>query len=74
MPNHSLCAFTRVFLEAGESRELTVPISGQAFLVVDEEGAYVRGSGSYVLYVGMGQPDERTAALSGKRCVEVPVN
>lgn len=74
VPNHSLCAFTRVFLEAGESRELTVPVSGQAFLVVDEEGAHVRGSGSYVLYVGTGQPDERTASLSGKRCVEVPVN
>lgn len=73
VPNHSLCAFTRVFLKAGESRELTVPVSGQAFLVVDEEGAHVRGSGSYVLYVGTGQPDERTAALSGKRCVEVPV-
>lgn len=74
VPNHSLCAFTRVFLKAGESRELTVPVSGQAFLVVDEEGAHVRGSGSYVLYVGTGQPDERTASLSGKRCVEVLVN
>ena len=73
VPNHSLCAFTRVFLKAGESRELTVPVSRQAFLVVDEEGAHVRGSGNYVLYVGTGQPDERTAALSGKRCVEVPV-
>lgn len=73
VPNHSLCAFTRIFLEAGESRELAVPVSGQAFLVVDEEGAHVKGSGSYVLYVGTGQPDERTAALSGKRCVEVPV-
>lgn len=73
VPNHSLCAFTRVFLEAGESRELTVPVSGQAFLVVDDEGAHVKGSGRYVLYVGTGQPDERTAALSGKRCVEVSV-
>lgn len=73
VPNHSLCAFTRIFLKAGESRELTVPVSGQAFLVVNEEGAHVRGSGSYVLYVGTGQPDERTAALSGRKCVEVPV-
>lgn len=73
VPNHSLCAFTRIFLKAGESRELTVPVSGQAFLVVDEEGVHVRGSGSYVLYVGTGQPDERTAALSGRKCVEVPV-
>lgn len=73
VPNHSLCAFERVFLKAGESREVVVPVSGTAFLVVDEEGAFVKGSGSYVLYVGTGQPDGRTAALSGKKCVEVPI-
>lgn len=73
VPNHSLCAFARVFLKAGESREISLPVSGNAFLVVNEEGAFVRGSGSYTLYVGTGQPDSRTAALSGKKCVEVPV-
>ena len=73
VPNHSLCAFARVFLEAGESREMDMTVSGNAFLAVNEEGAFVEGGGSYVLYVGTGQPDERTAALSGRRCVEVAV-
>ncbi|MDE6601236.1 MAG: glycoside hydrolase family 3 C-terminal domain-containing protein [Lachnospiraceae bacterium] len=73
VPNHSLCAFARVYLEAGESRELDMTVSGNAFLAVNEEGAFVEGGGSYVLYVGTGQPDERTAALSGRRCVEVAV-
>ena len=73
VPNHSLCAFARVYLEAGESRELDLVVSGNAFLVVDEEGTFVSGSGSCVLYVGTGQPDQRTAALTGKKCVEIAV-
>ncbi len=73
VPNHSLCAFARVYLEAGESREMDIVVSGNAFLVVDEEGTVIPGSGSYVLYVGTGQPDRRTTALTGKKCVEIAV-
>ena len=73
VPNHSLCAFARIFLQAGESRELDVKVPGEAFLVVDDEGNFVQGSGSYRLYAGTGQPDKRTAALSGKKCVEISV-
>ncbi len=73
VPNHSLCAFERVFLEAGESREIDVTVSGDAFLAVNEEGVFVKGSGKYLLYVGTGQPDRRTAALTGKKCVEIAV-
>ncbi len=69
--NHSLCAFERIFLEAGESRELTVRVPGNAFLVVNDEGEFVPGSGRCLLYAGTGQPDGRTAALSGKKCVEI---
>ena len=69
--NHSLCAFERIFLEAGESRELTVRVPGSAFLVVNDEGEFVPGSGRCLLYAGTGQPDGRTAALSGKKCVEI---
>lgn len=74
VPNHSLCAFDRIFLEAGESREMDIKVSGQAFLVVNDEGAFVQGSGRYLLYVGTGQPDERTTVLSGKKCAEIPLN
>lgn len=74
VPNHSLCAFARVFLEAGEEKEMEIMVSGDAFLVVNEEGEHVKGSGTYRLYVGTGQPDERTAALSGKSCVEVRID
>ena len=73
VPNHSLCAFARVFLKAGEGTEMDMTVSGNAFLAVNEEGMFVKGGGSYVLYVGTGQPDKRTESLSGKKCVEVPV-
>lgn len=73
VPNHSLCAFERVFLEAGERREIDVTVSGDAFLAVNEEGVFVKGSGKYLLYVGTGQPDRRTAALTGNKCVEIAV-
>ncbi len=74
VPNHSLCAFARVFLAAGEEKEMGMAVSGDAFLVVNEEGEQVKGSGKYRLYVGTGQPDERTAALSGKSCVEIRID
>lgn len=73
VPNHSLCAFERVFLEAGERREIDVTVSGDAFLAINEAGVFVKGSGKYLLYVGTGQPDRRTAALTGKKCVEIAV-
>lgn len=74
VPNHSLCAFARVFLSAGEEKELEIAVSGDAFFVVNEEGKHVKGSGRYRLYVGTGQPDQRTAALSGKSCVEIRID
>lgn len=73
VPNHSLCAFARVLLQAGETKEIEIQVPGSAFLVVNEEGAFVEGSGSYLLYVGVGQPDARTAALTGKKSAEVAV-
>lgn len=73
VPNHSLCAFARIFLGAGERREVEIKVPGRSFLVVNDEGEFVKGSGRCLLYAGTGQPDERTAALTGKKCVEIPV-
>ena len=73
VPNHSLCAFHRVSLQAGESKEIQIKVPGDAFLVVDEEGRFQKGSDKCLLYVGTGQPDRRTEALSGKKSVEIAV-
>jgi beta-glucosidase len=71
--NHSLCAFQRVQLKEGESQTIELVIPEKAFLVVNEEGEYVRDGSRYLLYVGFGQPDKRTKELTGKGCVEISV-
>ena len=73
VPNHSLCAFQRVSLQAQERTAVDIRVPGGAFLVVNEEGERIWGSGNYVLYVGTGQPDKRTEELSGKKSIEVCV-
>ena len=73
VPNHSLCAFERVLLEAGESKEITLKVSGDAFRSVNDEGEFVRDSGKFVLFAGVGQPDGRTKELTGKESVEIEI-
>ena len=73
VPNHSLCAFKRIALGAGKSKDITLTVSADAFRAVDDEGRHVQDSTWYMLYVGTGQPDARTYELTGKKCVEVEV-
>lgn len=73
VPNHSLCAFARISLEAGESKNVTVAVSGDAFRSVNDEGEFVRDSAQYELFVGTGQPDKRTRELTGKESVRLEV-
>jgi len=69
VPNHSLCAFKRVSLAVGETKTVALTISAKSMQVVDDEGNRVPGSGNYVIYVGTGQPDRRTAELYGRECL-----
>ena len=67
--NPILCGFLRVSLGAGEVRSVDVPIDPAALTVVDEAGHRIPGSGSWTLYAGLGQPDDRTRELTGKKAV-----
>lgn len=69
--NPKLCAFQRVFLNAGEKKKVEIPVSPQAFTVVDHDGARICDSRQFVLYVGCSQPDERSRELTGVSPVEV---
>lgn len=71
--NHSLCAFQRVWLNRGERQTIELAIPEQAFLVVNEDGKRIQDGSRYHLYVGFGQPDQRTKELTGKSCMEIPV-
>ncbi|MBR5422279.1 MAG: glycoside hydrolase family 3 C-terminal domain-containing protein [Lachnospiraceae bacterium] len=68
-PKYALCAFAAVHLEAGEEKEMSLPIPAAAFDTVDDKGLRLRLKGSYTLYAGGQQPDERSAALTGKQCL-----
>ncbi|MBN1777394.1 MAG: glycoside hydrolase family 3 C-terminal domain-containing protein [Clostridiales bacterium] len=70
--NHSLCAFKRIALKAGETRKVALPIGKKAFQSIDEDGKPVRGK-RFTLYVGGSQPDARSVALMGQKPLEISV-
>ena len=71
--NPVLCGFQRITMEAGECKQIYIPIDPYALTVVNGDGERISGSGNWKLYAGFGQPDERTAELTGKQavCVEL---
>jgi beta-glucosidase len=72
-PNPRLCAFTKAEFAAGKSVTLRLPLSDEAFEVVDETGKRVFGGPRFELYIGTGQPDERTTRLTGRRSIKLEV-
>ncbi len=72
-PNPILCGFRRIELGAGETRTVDIPIEPSAFTVVNDAGERIPGSGAWTLYAGLGQPDARTARLTGKTAVSTSI-
>ena len=69
-----LAAFERVDVPANGTAEVEVIVPDSAFTTVDDDGVRaVRGTTSTV-YVGCGQPDSRTEALTGKKSVEIKLS
>ena len=68
--NPRLCAFARVHIPAGGFASATFEIPDERLCVIDDEGSSVM-EGTPVFYVGFGQPDPRTEALTGKKAVKV---
>lgn len=71
--NTKLAVFKRVSLEAGSEQEVKLVVPGRAFSVVDNKGARIFVGDSATIYVGFGQPDERTKELTKKESVQVEV-
>ncbi|MDL2233248.1 glycoside hydrolase family 3 C-terminal domain-containing protein [Ruminococcaceae bacterium OttesenSCG-928-L11] len=65
VPNHNLCAFRRVALQPGESREVTLTIAPEAFLVVNEQGEWIKDGSRFRIWTGTCQPDTRSVELTG---------
>ena len=71
--NHSLCAFKRTALKAGEEVKLTLPVSGKAFMEYNEEGKRILDSKNFTVYAGVSQPDEHSVKLCGVKPVKLEV-
>ncbi len=72
-PKWSLCAFKRVAIGAGESVKAELDLSALAFTTVLNDGRRAELKGRYTLYAGGQQPDWRSAALTGKKCLKQEV-
>ena len=68
--NPRLCAFKRVRVPAGKTVAVKLAIPPERLKVVDDNGNRV-DEGAPVFWVGLGQPDGRTEALTGHRAVKV---
>ncbi len=72
-PIRQLGAFESVFLKAGEAKTLKLHIIKEQISVYDEEGNAHLHKGKLQLFVGGGQPDERTQELTGNKSIMVEI-
>ena len=68
--NPRLCAIKRVRVPAGGAVKVSLTIPATRLQVVDDEGRHV-DEGTPAFWVGLGQPDGRTAELTGHPAVSV---
>lgn len=71
--NYKLAGFKRITLEAGETAQVVIGITADALKVVTEDGERVTPEGRIMLYVGFGQPDERTSELYGSKAISLSI-
>ena len=72
-PNAQLKGIKKVYLKAGESKEVTIKLPQEAFALFDEEGVLRLAAGDTTLYVGGHAPDARSTALTGTEVTEFTV-
>lgn len=70
-PNAQLKGIRKVFLHAGESREIIIDLPASAFALYDAQGINRVEAGSYVVYVGGAQPDRRSEKLTGQKVLSL---
>lgn len=71
VPGGKLGAFKRIYLEAGETKELSVTVPYIAFTTVDNEGIRKKEGSRATLYFGFSQPDKRSEELTGTKTVAI---
>ena len=71
--NYRLCGFKRISLARGEEKRVTMTLDKNAFTLVNDEGKRVPGSGKYILWAGISQPDPLSESLTGVGCLKTEV-
>ena len=69
-PNAQLKAFTKIALQPGQEKRITLQLPAEAFALYDEQGKRSVAKGSYTVYVGGSQPDRRSIELTGRQPLE----
>ncbi|MHB0755490.1 glycoside hydrolase family 3 C-terminal domain-containing protein [Polaribacter sp. M15] len=73
-PIYDLKAFKRVFLKAGESKEITFNLSKDSFHQFNENGNKVIRKGTYQLYVNGALPSKRSEDLGSSKAIKTTIN
>ncbi|MCI9203949.1 MAG: glycoside hydrolase family 3 protein, partial [Lachnospiraceae bacterium] len=60
-PNAQLKGLKKVHLQPGEEKQVEITLKSQAFGLYNVEGEFLVEKGEYAVYVGMQQPDARSA-------------
>ena len=70
----ALAAFRRVAIGAGEAKDVTLTVDPNAWTVVNAAGERIPAGPVFDLYAGLHQPDARSEALTGTKCLYARVN
>lgn len=71
--NPKLTAYQRITLNPKEKNAVSLRLPDYAFQVVDNNGQVYIPSGTFDLFLGTGQPDRRTALLSGEKSLHLTI-
>ncbi len=70
-PNAQLKGIRKLYLEAGESKEVCIHLPKEAFGLFDEEGKLRIEEGCVEVYIGGQGPDARSEKLTGKKSCKI---
>lgn len=65
-PNPQLKYFTKVELEAKQEKTINIHLSQTVFALCNKDGKRLIEPGTYTIYIGDSQPDQRSVKLTGK--------
>lgn len=71
--NPRLCGFKRVVLSPFETKKISVALDKKMFMVVNENGEYIKDGTHYEIFIGFSQPDKKSIELMGIEPLKIEV-